>query len=128
MPLTPYMKKNVLDWVLGGAAAVQPTQRWVQWATGIPNDAGASDGAVNSRESLDMAAAQSGGAAASATNRSARSNGTVTAAAQSVRGFNIYDSTVGGTRLIYGTCTVGFSATSGSGIALSAGRLTISIS
>jgi hypothetical protein len=103
------------------------------FATGTPNDAGASDGPFNSRVLLVSGAVQGMAAAnspqGSVTNRSAQSAASATAgnASNSVRGWNIYDSAAGGTRLMYGTMTAAFVASSVSGIALSAGRLNISI-
>lgn len=112
MPLTPYMQKNVLDWMLGGAAAVQPAQRWLCFATGTPNNNGASDGPMNSRILLfsgavtNMAAANS--PQGSCTNRSSASGSWTAAAITTVLGWNLYDtgpSTGGGTRLAWGTCS-----------------------
>lgn len=131
MPLTPYMKKNILDFLCGGAAPTRPAELWMQFATGLPNDSNASDGGINSRVMLVSGAfkgmAPASGTPSSVTWRSIASNASPTVANQSVRGWNIYDSAAGGTRLMYGTMTSTFSATSGSGIAFSAGRLIINI-
>ena len=65
MPLTTYMQKQVLDWICGGAAPTQPPQLWLCFATGTPNNNGASDGPMISRILLksgavtNMAAANS---------------------------------------------------------------------
>lgn len=126
--LTQYGQKAVLDYLLGGATPTRPGALWISFATGTPNADGASDGPVNSRMSLDMAAAQSGGATAgSATNRSARSNASATAACN-VFGWNLWDAAAAGNRLAYGTMTAAFSVTSGSNILMSAGRVRINLS
>ena len=132
MALTPYMRKNVLDFLCGGAAPVRPAQLWISWANGIPNDNGASDGSVNSRVMLVSGAFQGMAPAnspqGSVTNRSAGSSNATATVVQTVTGWNLWDSAVGGTRLAYGTLTASIVASTGSGIALSAGRLNISIS
>lgn len=119
------MAKNVLDWITGAAAATQPAGRWLQWATGSPNQAGASDGAFSSRRTVTFAAANS--PQGSATNAAAVSGATASAAA-TVRGWNLYDSSVGGTRLAYGTLTATLGCKSGTDCpAFGAGGLKITI-
>ncbi len=38
-----YLGKQTLDWILGGAAATQPANRWAGLAVGQPNSAGGSE-------------------------------------------------------------------------------------
>jgi len=130
MPLTPYMAKQLLDYLLGGAAATRPASRFISFATGTPDTAGASDGPINARESLDFAAANSGAPFGSATIRSARSNATATLSPTcKIVGWNMWDSAAGGTRLAYGTFSGGstFTVTNVGSIIMSAGRLVITI-
>ncbi len=124
MPLTDYAEKALLDWCFGGQAVTQPAQRWISFATGSPNAAGASDGPWNTRVSIRMGAAAS--PAGSLSLATAASLATATVAATAL-GFNIWDSTVGGTRLAYGTCTAAIGCKSGDNIQIGAGSLIITI-
>ncbi len=125
MPLDPYLRKALLDWCFG-AATTQPAQRWISFATGTPTTDGASDGIYNTRVTVKMAAANS--PQGSITNNTAMTVATATAAAATVVGFNIWNSTVGGTRLMYGTATAAIGAKSGDNIQINAGSLIITIS
>lgn len=102
MPLTQYLGKQTLDWMLGGATGTQPAGRWIQWATGTPTEAGASDGPFVSRATVTFAAAAS--PAGTVSNANALTGGSASAAA-TAQGWNLYDRSVGGTRLAYGTLT-----------------------
>lgn len=102
MPFTPYMEKAVIDWITGAAAATRPGGRWIQWATASPTTASAFDGAFTSRVTVSFAPANS--PQGSATNALACSGATCSAAATAVA-WNIYESSVGGSRLAYGTLT-----------------------
>ena len=110
MPLTSLYAKRTLDWWTGAAAAAAPGGRWVQWATGSPNDAGASDGAFSSRRTVTFAGANS--PQGSATNAAAITGATASAAA-TVVGWNLYESSVGGNRIAYGTLTASLGCKSG---------------
>lgn len=123
MPLTDYMAKNILDWMLGGAAAVQPPGRFIQWATGSPTEAGASDGPFSPRQTVTFAGANS--PAGSVTNVNAIT-GTATAVGTAI-GWNLYDRSVGGTRLAYGTLTANVGCKSADNPAFPAGALRITL-
>lgn len=133
MALTSFMQKRVLDWTLGGAGVITaPAQQWLSLASGIPNDNGASDaGQINSRLLINSGAVTGMAAAnspqGSATNLSARSNATATAAAV-VSGWNLYDANAGGNRLAYGSMTLGFTVASAASVFFSAGRFNVSLS
>jgi hypothetical protein len=124
MPLTQYLQKAMLDWCFGGAAVTQPGQRWISFATGTPNTSGASDGPFNTRVTVKMAAANS--PQGSMTNNTAMTVATATAVATAV-GFNIWDSTAGGTRLLFGTATAVIGCKSADNIQINAGSLIITI-
>src|SRR4030095_506870 len=100
MPLTPEGRQICLDWVLGGANPTRPATRWVSFATQSPTTASAFDGPIQSRASFTFAAANSPDG--SATNLNAVANITATAAC-TVVGWNLWNSSAGGTRLAYGT-------------------------
>jgi hypothetical protein len=125
MPLTPYMSKQILDWQTGAAAATQPPGRWLQWATASPTTASAFDGPFSSRRTCTFAAANS--PQGSATNLGAVTGATVSVAATAV-GWNLYDSSVGGNRIAFGTVAAAVGCKSGDAPVFSAGALKITIS
>lgn len=125
MPLTEYFEKQILDWQLGGAAASQPPGRWIQWATASPRSDSAFDGPFSSRMTVTFAAANS--PQGSATNLNAITGAIASAAATCV-GWNLYDRSVGGTRLAYGTLTANVGCKSGNdNPAFAAGALKITL-
>jgi hypothetical protein len=123
MPFTSYLSKQILDWTTGAAAATIPPGRWLQFATGSPNDAGGSDGPFSPRVTMSFAAANS--PQGSATNLNAVTN-TATAAGTAV-GWNLYDRSVGGTRIAYGTFSAVIGCKSADNPALAAGALKITL-
>ena len=122
MPLSRELTHDMLDWVLGGAAPTRPTQRWLQFATASPTSASAFDGPFSPRNTVTFAAANS--PQMSATNLNTISVVTATAVGTAV-GWNLYDNSVGGTRLAYGTCTAAIGCKSGDQPALNPGALKI---
>jgi len=122
--MDPYLSKQLLDWMTGGAAATQPTQRWIQWATASPTSQSAFDGPFSPRITATFAAANS--PQGSATNLNAMT-GTATAVATAV-GWNLYDRSVGGTRLAFGTLAAAVGCKSADNPCFSAGALKITIS
>jgi hypothetical protein len=101
VPLDPFARKLLLDWVLGGAAATQPGSRWVSYATQSPTTQSAFDGPFRSRGTLKYAAANSPQMSATILS-SASPQGTSTAIMTAV-GWNMWNSSSGGQRLMYGT-------------------------
>lgn len=93
------MQKAILDWCLGGAAATEPANWWLQWATASPTTASAFDGPLSPRMTATFGSAQSPAGSCTA---KAQIAGTATAAC-TVVGWNIYDASVDGNRLIFGT-------------------------
>jgi hypothetical protein len=122
-PLTDISEKALLDWVLGGAGVSRPTQRWLQFATASPTTASAFDGPFSPRCTVTFGAAAS--PAGSATNANAIS-ATATAAGTAV-GWNLYNASVAGTRLAYGTLTANIGCKSADNPALSAGTLRVTL-
>jgi hypothetical protein len=117
------MVKNMLDWCLGGASATQPPGFWLQWATGSPNDAGASDGPCSPRVTVSFAAAAS---PAGTKSNAGALTGTATAMA-TAQGWNIYDRSVGGTRLFYGTLSAKVGNKSADNPAFAVGALVVTL-
>jgi hypothetical protein len=123
-PLTDVGEKLLLDWVLGGASPTRPATRWVSFATASPTNANAFDGPFQSRMTVTFASANS--PQMSVTNLNAVSNITATAAATAV-GWNLWNSSSGGTRLAYGTATAAIGCKSADNIAIGAGAIKITL-
>ena len=125
MPFHAFMEKPMLDWVTGAAAATRPGSRFISFATGSPNDAGASDGPFSPRVTCTFAAANS--PQMSATNLNAMTLATATAAGTAI-GWNLWDAAVNGNRLAYGTAIGNITCKSGDNISIAAGALKITLS
>jgi len=124
MPLTDYAEKALLDWVNGGATPTRPAQRWLSFATASPTSQSAFDGPFNTRVSVVFGPAASPGASVS--NQSVMSLATATAVATAV-GWNLWDSTAGGTRLAYGTLAAAIGCKSADNPMFSVGSFRISL-
>jgi hypothetical protein len=125
MPLSDIFEKQLLDWALGGAAASQPTQQWIQFATASPTQANAFDGPFSPRATVTFAGANS--PQGSKTNLNTIVSATATANGTAV-GWNVYDRSVGGTRIAFGTCTAAIGCKSGDQPSLNPGALKITLS
>src|SRR5262245_44918001 len=125
MPLTDFGEKLVLDWILGGAAATRPGGRWISFATGSPNAAGASDGGFTPRCTVTFAAANS--PQNSVTNLNGISATVSGVASLTAIGWNLYESSAGGNRLAYGTCTAAIGCKSGDNPSFAAGALKLTL-
>jgi hypothetical protein len=123
-PLSDSMEKILLDWVTGGAAVTRPATRWISFATQSPTSQSDFDGPFRSRMTVTFAAANS--PQMSATNLNAVSNITATAAATAV-GWNLWNSSAGGTRLAFGTCTAAIGCKSADNIGIAAGAIKITL-
>lgn len=115
----------MLDWVAGGATPTRPGSRFISFATGSPNDAGASDGPFSPRVTCTFAAANS--PQMSATNLNAMSLATATALG-TVVGWNLWDAPTGGTRIAYGTATAVIGCKSGDNVLIAGGGLKLVLS
>lgn len=127
MALTAYHAKNLLDYITGAAAAVQPGSRFISLATASPTTQSAFDGPFSNgafgRQSWNAAAANS--PSGSATNRSVMSY-TATAIATAVA-WNLYDRSSGGTRLAFGTLSSSVGCASGDTFGFAVGALKITL-
>jgi hypothetical protein len=124
MPFDPYIEKALLDWTTGAAAVTAPSGRWIQWATASPTSQSPFDGPFSPRFTVTFAGANS--PQGSVTNLNAIT-GTATAAATAV-GWNLYNSSVGGSRLAYGTLSAIVGCKSADNPAFGAGGLIITLS
>lgn len=123
MPFMQSIEKDLLDWVTGGATPTRPLSRWISFATGIPNDAGASDGPFNSRVTCTFGPAIS----TLCSNSNTLQLATATAVA-TVVGWNLWNNSAGGARLAYGTSTAAIGCKSGDNISIPGGLLLIQLS
>ena len=123
MPATQYRRKVLLDYAFGGATPPAMSALWLQWATGIPTDSGASDGPFTGRQTVNMGPGIS--PAGTVTNLNGITGlATVIATAT---GWNIYDNPNSGNRLFYGTMTAALGVASGSQPAFAAGALQVTM-
>lgn len=129
MPVSDAFEKVMLDWVLGGAAVSRPSARFVSFATQSPNVTSAFDGPFSGpffgRGTVTFAAANS--PQGSVTNLNAFSNITATAVGTAV-GWNLWNSSSGGTRIAYGTTTAVIACASADTIGIAAGAIKITLS
>lgn len=128
MPVSDVMEKAMLDWVLGGAVPTRPTARFLSFATASPTSQSAFDGPFSGglfgRATITFASANS--PQMSATNLNAFSNITATAVGTAV-GWNLWNSSSGGTRLAYGTATAAIGCASADNIGIAAGAIKITL-
>jgi hypothetical protein len=110
--------------MMGGASATQPVGRFIMFATGSPNTAGASDGPFSPRKTVTFAPMNS--PQGSVTNVAAISGCTATAIATAL-GWNLYDAAVGGNRLLFGTMTAALGCASADVAGFNAGALKITL-
>jgi len=123
MPFDLFTSKAVLDWVLQGATPTRPAKTYIQWATASPTTQSAFDGPFSPRMTVTFGAAASPAGTAS---NIAAITGTATAAGTAV-GWNLYDNTVGGQRLAFGTLTAAVGCKSADNPAFAAGALRITL-
>lgn len=129
MPLDPFHAKNLLDYTLGGAAASQPSNQFISLATASPTTASAFDGPFTRSGTAGGRATWNAAAAASptgsATNRSLMT-WTATAIA-TVVGWNLWNSSSGGSRLAFGTLSSSVGCASADTFGFAAGALKITM-
>lgn len=128
--VSAYAEKLVLDWMLGGAAATQPTTRAIGLSLGSPTSTSGSEIATTfgyTRQTCGTfgAAASPGG---SATNQTAITYSFTTAA--SISGIQVWDSVLqanSGNMLWYGLLATARTVASGDSLVLASGALTIAL-
>jgi len=119
----PFIEKALLDWVLQGATPTRPGKTYLQWATASPTSQSAFDGPFSPRMTVTFGAAAS---PAGSVSNAAAFTGTATAAATAV-GWNLYDASVAGNRLAYGTLTASVGCKSADNPAFAAGALIVTL-
>lgn len=125
-----YAEAAMLNWVLGGAAATQPTTRAVGLSLGTPASTSGSEMSVAgyTRQSIGFAAAASPGG--SATNTNPMTFGPMGAGA-TIAGLQVWDTILAsgsGNMLFYGLLATARTLNSGDSLIIASGAMTISLS
>ena len=121
--LDAYLAKALLDWALGGATVTQPVGRFIGGASGSPTSVSGS-AAPGYRATVSFQTASTGPSASASLKAAATFTHT---AACTIYGWNLYDNTSAGNRLMYGTITLSQSQASGDAIAFTAANLKITL-
>lgn len=128
--IAAYLQKAMLDWVLGGAAATQPSSRLAALSLGTPTSVSGSEVLPNSgylrQSSLFGAAASPAG---SASNTAAMTFGPFSSS-NAIQGLVIYDTSAftAGNMLWYGTLLTARTVLPGDTLVVAAGALLITLS
>lgn len=123
--ISAYLAKQTLDWMLGGAAATQPANRWAGLAWGTPTSVGGSE--LNTSFGYSRLTALFGAAnspAGSASNTAAMTFGPFSSIA-SILGLQLWDgSPVGSSNMLwYGTLLTARTVGVGDSLVVAAGAL-----
>lgn len=127
--IAAYLQKQMLDWVLGGAAATQPSSRLAALSLGTPTSVSASEVLPNSgylRQTALFGAAAS--PAGSASNTAAMTFGPFSSSA-AIQGLVVYDTSAftAGNMLWYGTLLTARTVLPGDTLVVGAGSLLITL-
>lgn len=125
-PGTPYIDKALLDWCTGAASVTRPVGRFVGLASGTPNYSSDSQAPIF-RTTASFQAASTIAAAASASASMLAAVSLSCSTVCTVFGWNLYDNTSAGTRLMFGTLTASQTMRTGSNAIFSAASLKISL-
>ena len=127
MPADPWADKAMLDWCLGGASVTQPTTRFMGLAGGSPTSVSASEltAQISGASRLAVAFGAAVSPAGSVINTAALTFSFISAA--TVRGFNIYNDSSGGTRLFFGTTSASSVMVAADTLSFASGALKITL-
>ena len=123
MAFDAYIEKALLDWMLQGATPTAPAGMWIGLATQSPTSVSAFEAPVT-RHTVTFSAAAS--PAGSASNRAAVT--ILATAACTPVGWNIWQSSAGGSRWAWGTLTASVTCSSAQTVGFAAGGLKITLS
>lgn len=123
MPFDLYIEKALLDWCTGAASVTRPTNRFLGFESGSPRYSSDSPAQVF-RSTVSFQAANSGVSASASLGQSVSASCSTTC---TVFGWALFNSTSGGTRLVYGTLTATQTLRAGSQVAFRASNLVISL-
>lgn len=128
--VSAYCQKGMLDWLLGGAAAPTIGGRFLGLSLGAPNSTNGSEASFSgyARQTLSMGAATS--PAGSASNAASVNFNNSAAGAQTVIGWQIWDtglSANSGNMLAYGLLSASTSIAAGSVLRFAVGNIGISL-
>jgi len=102
MGTSQYMQKAMLDWVLGGASPTRPSAWYMGLAIGLPSSISASEATVAGYARQTFVALAAGTPATSGTVMNSGAIIFTFSAAQTVRGFTIWDAASNGNMLRFG--------------------------
>jgi hypothetical protein len=128
--ISAYLGKQTLDWMLGGAAATQPTARWLGLAVGTPQSTGGSEmGTLTGYSRLTALFGAANSPAGTASNTAPMTFGPFSSVG-SVLGVQLWDgSPVNSSNMLwYGTLQTARTIGIGDSLVIAAGALTLTLS
>lgn len=128
--ISAYLSKAYLDWCLGGAAATQPTARWVGLAAGTPTSVSGSEiGTLTGYSRVTALFGAAASPAGSASNTAGMTFGPFSSNG-SILGVQIWDgSPVASSNMLwYGTLLTNRTIAPGDSLVFSAGALIVTLS
>lgn len=128
--ISAYLGKQTLDWMLGGASATQPANRWAGLAVGTPTSTGGSEmGTLTGYSRLTALFGAANSPAGSASNTAAMTFGPFSSVG-SVLGVQLWDgSPVASSNMLwYGTLQTARTFGIGDSLVVAAGALTLTLS
>jgi len=102
MGTSQYMQKAMLDWVLGGATPTRPSAWYMGLAIGAPTSNAGSEATASGYARQTFSALAAGTPATSGTTMNSNAIIFTFSAAQTIRGFTIWDAVSGGNMLRFG--------------------------
>ena len=127
--ISAYLGKQSLDWILGGAAATQPANRWAGLAVGTPTSTGGSEmGTLTGYSRLTALFGAAASPAGSASITAAMTFGPFSSNGSAI-GMQLWDGSpvASSNMLLYGTLQTARTFAPGDSLVVSAGSLTITI-
>lgn len=127
--LSAYLSKQALDWMLGGASATQPANRWAGLAVGTPTSTGGSEmGTLTGYSRLTALFGAAASPAGSASNTAAMTFGPFSSIG-SVLGIQLWDgSPVASSNMLwYGTLQTARTIGIGDSLVVAAGALALTL-
>ena len=125
-----YLGKDTLDWILGGASATQPANRWCGLAVGTPTSTGASEmGTLTGYSRLTALFGAANSPAGTASNTAAMTFGPFSSVGSAL-GVQLWDGSpvASSNMLLYGTLQTARTIGIGDTLIVSVGALIITLS
>jgi hypothetical protein len=124
-----YLGKQTLDWILGGASATQPANRWAGLAVGTPNSTGGSEmGTLTGYSRLTALFGAANSPAGSASNTAAMTFGPFSSVGSAIGALLFDGSPVNSSNmLLYGTLQTARTFGIGDSLVFAPGALTATL-